>query len=269
MPDPNFRSYPRYYNTTEIDITDEHPACLRGITPKVIESSQWTIPPAPLNPAVELSVETISDFGNEVKIWRVPGFISPAECDHFTNITYGWADRATTASGVSTARQAFSTNVYYEHHNEEKSVVNSVIRRTFDLAKFIGLPLSPEGQEPLNMIEYTQNEHYKPHCDSGCGGSSVKVGHNGRVATMVMYCKAASEGGATAFTKANLVVQGQPGDAIFFRYKDQYGKSDPGGYTEHTGCPVKAGEKKIITQWLRQGVTATKNYEGKTWVGDY
>ena len=56
----------------------------------------------------------------------------------------------------------------------------------------------------------------------------------------------ASEGGRTAFTNANLVVAGQAGDALFFRYKDDKGKSDPRGMTEHTGCPVIAGEKKII-----------------------
>lgn len=27
------------------------------------------------------------------------------------------------------------------------------------------------------------------------------------------------------------------------------------GFTEHSGCPVFEGEKKIVTQWIRLGVT--------------
>ena len=26
------------------------------------------------------------------------------------------------------------------------------------------------------------------------------------------------------------------------------------GFTEHSGCPVFEGEKKIVTQWIRYGV---------------
>ncbi len=26
------------------------------------------------------------------------------------------------------------------------------------------------------------------------------------------------------------------------------------GFTEHSGCPVYEGEKKIVTQWIRLGV---------------
>lgn len=26
------------------------------------------------------------------------------------------------------------------------------------------------------------------------------------------------------------------------------------GFTEHSGCPVVEGEKKIVTQWVRLGV---------------
>lgn len=27
------------------------------------------------------------------------------------------------------------------------------------------------------------------------------------------------------------------------------------GFTEHSGCPVIEGEKKIVTQWVRYGVS--------------
>ena len=115
------------------------------------------------------------------------------------------------------------------------------------------------------MIEYTLNEHYKPHCDQACGGETWQS--RDRVATMVMYCKAATQGGGTAFTNANLLIHGRQGDALLFRYRTTATPPvlDPNAMTEHTGCPVLAGEKKIITQWIREGVTKERDYDNQPW----
>ena len=46
--------------------------------------------------------------------------------------------------GISEARVAFSTNVYYEHHlAAEASVVNRVIARVFALARYKGIGKVP------------------------------------------------------------------------------------------------------------------------------
>lgn len=50
----------------------------------------------------------------------------------------------------------------------------------------------------------------------------------GRVATAVLYCKAADRGGATAFTKADVFVKGKRGAATFFTYKGPDGRTDEG-----------------------------------------
>ena len=42
--------------------------------------------------------------------------------------------------------------------------------------------------------------------------------------------------------------------AIFFSYIDPETKLMDTGFTEHSGCPVFSGEKKIVTQWIRLGV---------------
>ena len=44
------------------------------------------------------------------------------------------------------------------------------------------------------------------------------------------------------------------GNAIFFSYIDPVTKTMDTGFTEHSGCPVFEGEKKIVTQWIRYGV---------------
>ena len=43
--------------------------------------------------------------------------------------------------------------------------------------------------------------------------------------------------------------------AIFFSYIDPDTMLMDTGFTEHSGCPVFEGEKKIVTQWVRYGVS--------------
>jgi hypothetical protein len=42
--------------------------------------------------------------------------------------------------------------------------------------------------------------------------------------------------------------------ATFFSYIDPDTMKMDDGFTEHSGCPVVEGEKKIVTQWVRLGV---------------
>ena len=78
----------------------------------------------------------------------------------------------------------------------------------------------------------------------------------GRVATAVLYCKVADEGGATFFTKSDKFVKPEPLAVTFFSYWGPDGNMDPEQLTEHSGCPVTEGEKWITTFWMRNGVTA-------------
>lgn len=42
--------------------------------------------------------------------------------------------------------------------------------------------------------------------------------------------------------------------AAFFTYMGPDGRLDI-GYTEHSGCPIRQGEKWIATAWMREGVS--------------
>ena len=90
------------------------------------------------------------------------------------------------------------------------------------------------------------------HCDGDCTGLPHKPGT--RMATMVMYCKLPSQGGSTNFRNSIVHVKPVVGNAIFFSYIDPLTKRMDKGFTEHSGCPVYEGEKKIVTQWIRYGV---------------
>lgn len=61
-------------------------------------------------------------------------------------------------------------------------------------------------------------------------------------------------GGHTNFRNAGVHVKPTMGGAVFFSYIDPETKITDKGFTEHSGCPVLVGEKKIVTQWIRLGV---------------
>jgi hypothetical protein len=90
------------------------------------------------------------------------------------------------------------------------------------------------------------------HCDGDCTGLPHKTGS--RVATMVMYCKLPTDGGSTNFRNSAVHIKPVAGNAIFFSYIDPVSRTMDTGFTEHSGCPVFEGEKKIVTQWIRYGV---------------
>ena len=107
-------------------------------------------------------------------------------------------------------------------------------------------------QEPLNLVEYGQFDYYEPHCDVTCERSGPKPG--GRVATMLLVCEAPTLGGATAFPRHHdrtLTLRPRAGDAVFFAYDKNARES------LHAGCPVREGVKRVVSIFLRDGVTAS------------
>ena len=96
---------------------------------------------------------------------------------------------------------------------------------------------------------------HRSHCDGACNGEQHITA--GRVATAILYCQVPAVGGATTFTKADIIVQPKPGMATFFSYRGPDGKMDE-GFTEHSGCPIVDGEKWITTVWMRDGVSSEK-----------
>ncbi|GMH85442.1 hypothetical protein TL16_g10233, partial [Triparma laevis f. inornata] len=98
-----------------------------------------------------------------------------------------------------------------------------------------------------------------PHCDGECGGDEYLSGS--RVATVVIYCKVPEIGGGTNFAKSNLHIKPEAGMATWFRYVGGVVGETDGGYSEHSGCPVVEGEKKIVTQWMRAGVSKEEPWD--------
>ena len=87
-----------------------------------------------------------------------------------------------------------------------------------------------------------------------------------------MYCTVPENGGHTNFRNANVHVKPKAGSAVFFSYIDPEELVMDTGFTEHSGCPVLEGEKKIVTQWVRLGVDANypwTSFNTRTYIREY
>lgn len=212
-------------------------------------------------PAYEVRVLLDQDHA---KVWSIDNFIAQEDCERLIHDAADRLMRATVSgpggsSVISESRKA--QQAAYSMSGGESDPLWPLYNRALEMVNHhAGFNITPEGQEPLTVIQYNIGDEYKPHCDSSCGENMNHL-KGGRIATALLYCKVADEGGATTFVNSNIFVTPKPGSVVFFSYmgKDDR-RMDPLKFTEHTGCPVAAGEKWITTFWMRDGVNATQPY---------
>lgn len=200
------------------------------------------------------------------RIMVVSNFISEDECSAMQDVAKSKLHQATVADGkggshFSEHRKAMQAGIKvpWEKENEGDHIA-TLSRKVYDFTNHIlDLDIKEHGQEDLMSIQYfgrgvndTQPDRYTPHCDGDCTGLPHKKGT--RMATMVMYCTIPELGGHTNFRNAGVHVRPKTGNAVFFSYIDPDTLITDSGFTEHSGCPVIKGEKKIVTQWIRLGV---------------
>jgi 2OG-Fe(II) oxygenase superfamily len=202
------------------------------------------------------------------RIHVVEEFITEEECKAMEEAAAPQLHRAVVANGaggheVSENRKAMQAGIKVPWNEEDQAhPIATISRRVYDYTNHVlKLDIDEHGQEDLMSIQYfgrgsneTKPDQYMPHCDGECTGDPHKYGN--RMATMVMYCTMPSKGGATNFRNSGLHVRAKKGSAVFFSYIDPETKIMDSGFTEHSGCPVVEGEKKIVTQWVRYGVTS-------------
>jgi len=223
-----------------------------------------------------LSVDVMLDRPAS-KIHVIRNFITKAECDAMELAAQPRLHAATVAddkggSRLSDNRKAKQAGISVPWGEEAQGHPIAVLsRRVYDYTNFAtGQNIEHHGQEDLMSIQYVGRgdveapDRYMPHCDGDCKGQPHRDG--GRFATMVMYCVVPEIGGATNFKNSAVHVKPEVGTATFFSYMDNDGKTDK-GFTEHSGCPVIKGEKKIVTQWVRKGVDKDNRWDSWNTLG--
>lgn len=231
-------------------------------TTEAVRSDYWR---DPQDPRKHLPVDIMLDRPAS-KIHVVQNFITPEECQAMEDQAKPKLHKATVANGkggseLSPNRKAMQAGIKIPWHLEDEAhPLTTISRRVYDYVNHVlDLDIEEHGQEDLMSIQYEGRgedddtpDRYMPHCDGDCTGMEHKTGT--RMATMVMYCMVPDVGGATNFRNSGVHVVPEQGSATFFSYIDPETKIMDNGWTEHSGCPVIEGEKKIVTQWVRLGV---------------
>mmetsp|Transcript_1610 Transcript_1610/g.2286 ORF Transcript_1610/g.2286 Transcript_1610/m.2286 type:complete len:459 (+) Transcript_1610:46-1422(+) len=213
------------------------------------------------------------------KVHLIDNFITPEQCEAMEVKAKATLHRATVADGkggseLSPSRKAMQSGISIPWHLEsEGNPLTKISRKVYDYTNHVlGLDIDEHGQEDLMSIQYfgrgpeeKEPDRYTPHCDGDCTGLEFKPGN--RMATVVMYCDIPERGGATNFRNSGIHVVPKPGSATFFSYIDPHTMKMDTGFTEHSGCPVIEGSKKIVTQWIRLGVDAENPWDSFNTLG--
>ena len=200
------------------------------------------------------------------KIHTIQNFLTEEECNAVEAAAKPRLHDATVADGsggseLSDNRKAKQAGIKVHWEKEQEGDhIAKLSRRVYDYVNHV-LPfdIKENGQEDLMSIQYFGRgpddetpDRYMPHCDGDCTGLNFKPGN--RMATIVMYCEIPKIGGSTRFRNSNIHINPKKYAATFFSYIDPVTMKMDSSFTEHSGCPVIEGEKKIVTQWVRLGV---------------
>lgn len=177
--------------------------------------------------------------------------MSPGECAEMIERSRHRLRRSTTVH-PETGREDVIQNrtsegVWFQRGEDE------FIKRLDDrIASLMNWPV--ENGEGLQILHYNVGGEYRPHFDyfpPDQAGSTVHTARGGqRVATLVVYLNDVPAGGETVFPEVGLSVGARQGCAVYFRYMNAMRQLDP--LTLHGGAPVLAGDKWIMTKWVRE-----------------
>lgn len=140
---------------------------------------------------------------------------------------------------------------FFIHNNWTDHILIGIEKR---IAVLTGIPM--ENGEDLHVLYYRVGGEYQPHYDyfnaATSGGAECLLRGGQRVASLIMYLNTPDAGGETVFPRANIFITPRKGDAVLFYNCTPNGMVDPNSL--HGGAPVIAGEKWIMTKWIREGV---------------
>lgn len=180
-------------------------------------------------------------------ITYIKNFISQEECDGVeTAVTLADAEGT---NGLF-ARKGGVIIPFEERTNKITTLAHRMYAYAADAMR---VELKAEDAEQMFLVHYPGNadkpSRYDAHCDGPCDGSQHVKGD--RVATVIAYCETAQKGGHTHFNNAGIHIIPEKYSAVFFGYLNPATNQHDTGFTQHTGCGVVEGDKKIVTHKIR------------------
>ena len=123
--------------------------------------------------------------------------------------------------------------------------------------------IEPTHGETIQGQRYAVGQQFKPHhdffyTDQPYWPEQERSGGQ-RTWTAMIFLNEPEAGGQTYFPKANVRVTPRTGNLLIWNNLNEFG--EPNAYSLHTGMPVEAGTKYVITKWYRERTWGW--YEGR------
>lgn len=224
-------------------------ASLEGAPAPVIDWPQLTEALPQL--AADIKLPTAEVLSTAPLIRRLPAVIPPLVLDAVINLGAPLVQRSqiidarTGSARADPMRTSSHVTLSPRRHDHVLDAIERAISRV------TGLPAM--NSEFLQILRYRPGEQYKLHVDyfneSGAGSQQSLADGGQRAQTVLTYLNDDYTGGSTHFPKLQLDIKGRRGDMLHFRnlHADGRGHRD----TLHAGLPVIAGEKWLLSQWIR------------------
>lgn len=207
-------------------------------------------------------------FSEDPLIIYIPEFITPDEAVHLQSIS---ANKFTTSqiADHTGQQQLASTRTSRSTALESDKVVQCIEERAL---QFQGYDIPRTYLEPLQAVQYSLGENYKPHTDWFTSPARTTPAYGGNRATSFFVYVAASDdivGGGTQFPLLDaprnerwceyvncdagwdegVTFRPIPRNAVFWR---NLKKGHGDGKTLHAGLPVQRGTKLGMNIWTRE-----------------
>ena len=223
----------------ELEVLARDPAADPAALRRKVDLASWRSAPA---------VRVVFEKPRIVVIER---FATEEECRWLVaRADGGGLQRAKVYRGSSTAQVAETrTNREMSFTIFNADVVLSLIRDR--IAAATGAQVSHF--EIAKLLHYSPGEQFALHADfieAKTPELARELAQRGqRAATFLVYLNDGYEGGATQFPRLSWQYRGGRGDALLFSNVDPSGAPDYD--TVHAGMPPTAGEKWVLSQWIR------------------
>lgn len=120
------------------------------------------------------------------------------------------------------------------------------------VAELMNCPL--RNGEGFQLLRYHPGAGSAAHYDfltPGTAANDASLARSGqRVSSLVIYLNDVERGGETVFPEIGLAVTPRRGHAVHFEYVNSRGDVDL--KSVHAAAPVQAGEKWVLTKWMRE-----------------
>jgi prolyl 4-hydroxylase len=217
-----------------------------------ILSIDWTLLEQALPQlAADLPLPVAETLHEAPLIRRLPGVIHPLVLDAMIHLAAPQVrrseivDAATGQARADPMRTSSHVTIGPRQHDHVLEALERCVSRV------TGLPAL--NSEFLQILRYRPGEEFRPHVDyfneSGAGAYKSLADGGQREQTVLTYLNDDYSGGGTCFPKLQLDIKAQRGDMLHFHNlgADGLGHRD----SLHAGRPVIAGEKWLLSQWIR------------------